>query len=186
MIKQNWYDYFKILQQLGRIWIKKSLVFIINGAWACSYKCFGGRFQPGWSFRNKGHSRASHFPYIKSVTLPWFSHCRTDQTCITLEMPNRKKKPRLWKIQFTLRLLSWKRVITNKEKAHSGTATYLPSQQIARFKNYEIVKDTSGCLKTSPGGQIDASVVDQYKLQCFISAYRHMDRQMDIQTNRHS
>ena len=42
MMKQNWYDYFKILQQLGRIWIKKSLVFIINGAWACSYKCFGG------------------------------------------------------------------------------------------------------------------------------------------------
>ena len=91
MTKQNWYDYFKILQQLGRIWIKKSLVFIINGAWACSYKCFGGRFQPGWSFRNKGHSRASHFPYIKSVTCPWFSHCRTDQTYITLEMPNRKK-----------------------------------------------------------------------------------------------
>ena len=45
------------------------------------------------------------------------------------------------------------------------------------------MKDTSGFLKTSPGGQIDASVVDQYKLQCFISANRHMDRQMDIQTN---
>ena len=43
------------------------------------------------------------------------------------------------------------------------------------------MKDTSGCLKTNPGGQIDASVVDQYKLQCFISANRHMDRQMDIQ-----
>ena len=44
------------------------------------------------------------------------------------------------------------------------------------------MKVTSGFLKTSPGGQIDASVVDQYKLQCFISANRHMDRQMDIQT----
>ena len=79
-----------------------------------------------------------------------------------------KKKLRLWKIQFTLGLLSWKRVITNKDKvclhpeAHSGTATYLPSQQIARFKNYKIVKYTSGCLKRGPGGQIDASVVDQY------------------------
>ena len=50
MIKQNWYDYFKILQQLGRIWIKKSLVFIINGAWACSYKCFGGEISAGMIF----------------------------------------------------------------------------------------------------------------------------------------
>ena len=48
------------------------------------------------------------------------------------------------------------------QKAQSGIATL--SQQIARSKKYKIVEGTSGCLKTSPDGQIDTSVVDLQKL----------------------